>query len=323
MSGASDEDAWIGIDVGGTNIKSVLFAPPARVEDRGDHDRGDRVVDARTVPTRGTGPEQILSRIAGVAAGYRLSGASIAGVGVSLPGAVNRRTGVTGTMPNLPGSWSGVRARDVVAERTGLPTAVVNDARAFTVAEARRGAGRHRRIVVGVTLGTGLGNGIAVDGELLENTMGMTGGDLGHQVTSENGLPCACGGRGCVETRASTSTLCRDAGLPTVEAVFEAARRGESAASTAVEAYVADVAIALANVHTLVCPDLFVIGGGIAAAGAQLLVPLTAAVRALVRFDDPAHVRLAQAKLGHTAGALGAALLASTTLERAAPPEDR
>ncbi len=313
MNSSARPEAWIGIDVGGTNLKSALYQPGAAdIADRPSDGRS-LLVDSRETPTRDAGTRQVLTQIAGVVEEYRDGNRPIAGLGVSFPGSVNRLSGMTGTVPNLRGSWSGVQVRDILEALTGLPTSVVNDARAFTIAEARCGAGRHSRIVVGVTLGTGLGNGITVDGDILENAAGMSGGDLGHQVILAGGAPCPCGSQGCVETLASTSTLCREAGLPTVRAVFEAAGRGEPSAAAAVDNYIAHVALALANVHTLLCPDLYVIGGGIAAAGDQLLGPLTNAVRSQVRFDDPSNVHLAIAELGHTAGAFGAALLASTS----------
>jgi len=302
--GAVPGPRWMGIDVGGTNTKAVLLAL---------QDGRPEVVRSEESATRGDNPLEVLAQVAQIVAGLRAAHPHVNGVGVSLPGSVNRLAGTTGVVPNLPGSWSGTRARDVLRELIGLPVEVINDARAFTLAEARHGAGRGHRVIVGVTLGTGLGNGLVVDGDLLENGSGMSGGDIGHQVIQVDGDPCSCGGRGCVETRASTGTLLRGAGVPTVREAFAAASAGNPTAVAAVEAYIAHLATALANLHTLVCPDVYVIGGGIAAAGEQLLVPLQQAVRSRVRFDDPQRVRLVAAELGPFAGAIGVATLVAST----------
>jgi len=295
---------WIGIDVGGTNTKAVLLAL---------QDGRPEVLRSEESATRGDDPLEVLAQVAQITAGLRAAYSHLGGVGVSIPGSVNRLAGTTGVVPNLSGSWSGTRVRDVLTELIGLPVEIVNDARAFTLAEARHGAGRGHRVVVGVTLGTGLGNGLVVDGDLLENGSGMSGGDIGHQVIQADGDPCPCGGRGCVETLASTGTLLRDAGTPTVREAFAAAAAGNPTAVAAVEAYVDHVATALANLHTLVCPDVYVIGGGIAAAGEQLFEPLQQAVRSRVRFDDPGRVRLVAAELGPFAGAIGVATLVAST----------
>lgn len=295
---------WVGVDVGGTNIKAVVLAM-----------RDGRLVnvDSRETPTEGTTPRDVLATVARIADTLHVAHPAVRGLGVSLPGAVNRLSGVTGVVPNLPGPWHGLCARDVLTDMTALPTVVLNDARAFTLAEALHGAGRGHRIVVGVTLGTGLGSGITVDGALLENETGMSGGDLGHQVVDRAGQPCPCGSQGCVETFASTLTLTHDAGRATVKATFDAAHQGDPRATGAIRAYIGNVALALANVHTLICPDLYVIGGGIASAGDRLLDPLRDALRAQVRFDEPSNVRLASAELGPFAGAVGAATMVAST----------
>jgi glucokinase len=306
---AAPAGAFLGIDVGGTNIKSVLLA---------DAGGGLQVIRRTEAPTSRSTPDEVLDQVAAIARDHLTDGPVPLRLGFCLPGAIDRRAGTAGVMPNLPGSWRGLSVRDMVADRAGLPTSVVNDARAFTVAESRLGAGRGLETVVGVTLGTGLGGGVVINGSLHEGASGFAG-ELGHQIVQVDGDACGCGNRGCAETYVSSTRLLGATRLPSVRAVFEHAAAGDPVAVAAVERYVSALAVALANVHTLLCPDAFVIGGGIAAAGAPLLDPLLERIRALITFDRPDSVQLRQAQLGSIAGAIGAALVADDGQPRGEP----
>lgn len=296
----------IGVDVGGTNIKSLVLSETAS---------GPVVESASVRMTSGSSAEELLGQVADVVAELAGTVPSVAAVGFSLPGAVDRLQGVSGVMPNLPGDWHERRVADAIASATGLRTVVVNDARAFTIAESRLGAARGLATVVGVTLGTGLGGGVVIDGRLHEGASGFAA-EIGHQVIDINGAPCSCGSRGCAETLVSTRVILDRTGLSTVEEVFAADRAGDDRATAAIDDYVRCLAVALANVHTLLCPDAFVVGGGIAAAGERLLAPLTETMRQLTRFDRPANVHVRAAELGPTAGAVGAGLLALDAADR-------
>ncbi len=293
--------AFLGIDVGGTNIKSVLLAQAGGAV---------TVLDHAECRTTGSAPEEILDQIAAIARDRCASAPVPMRLGFCLPGAIDRDAGVAGVMPNLPGIWHGVSVRDRVQQSAGLPTSVVNDARAFSLAESQLGAGRGLGTVVGVTLGTGLGGGVVIGGKLHEGASGFAG-ELGHQIVQIDGELCGCGNRGCAETFVKTTRLLEATGLGSVKAVFEHAAAGQPSAVAAVESYVSHLAVALANVHTLLCPDAFVIGGGIAAAGPRLLDPLLERIRALITFDRPSSVQVRPAELGPIAGAIGAALVAA------------
>lgn len=291
----------IGVDVGGTNIKSVVLDTSGAAPE---------VVATSECATAGASPEEILRQVAEIARAHLETTAEPIRLGFSLPGAVDRRAGTAGVMPNLPGTWHGLPVRAAVEDMAGVPTSVVNDARAFTLAESCLGAGRGLPIVVGVTLGTGLGGGVVINGTLHEGASGFAG-ELGHLILQVGGQPCGCGNQGCVETFVGTHALLTATGLPSVHAVFTAAAQGDPTAVTAVDSYISHLAVALANVHTLLCPDAFVIGGGIAEAGSQLFSPLLERIRALITFDHPSSVHLRKAELGPIAGAIGAALVAA------------
>lgn len=292
--------SYLGVDVGGTNIKAIVLTQVDGVITTTNR------TECRTI---GQTADKILQQVADIATGLAADAGPVGALGFSLPGAIDRKAGTAGVMPNLPGSWHDLPVRAIVEDLTGLPTSVVNDARAFTLAESRLGAGRGLGIVVGVTLGTGFGGGVAIRGQLHEGASGFAG-EIGHQILAIGGERCGCGNLGCAETFVRTQTLLEATGLPSVHTVFTRATQGDAAAAAAVDSYITHLAVALANVHTVLCPDAFVIGGGIAAAGPQLLVPLLERIRALITFDRPESVELRQAELGPIAGAIGAGLLA-------------
>jgi glucokinase len=290
----------VGIDVGGSAIKSVVLP-----------DSAGRVAERASTPRVGRTPQEVLGQVARIAKGHmaraRAKGWRVCGLGFSLPGAIDRRAGTSGVMPNLPGDWHDLPVRATVGAAVDVPTQVINDARAFTLAEFRLGAGRGRDSMVGVTLGTGLGGGIVVRGELWQGAAGFAG-ELGHQIIAADGETCPCGAAGCAETLVKAEVLARDGGQASAAAVFAAAARGDARAAAAVEAYTGPQAIALANVQTLVGPAAFVIGGGVADAGAALLYPLERRIRDLITFDRAENVHVRRAQLGPVAGAIGAAL---------------
>lgn len=293
---------FLGLDLGGTNIKAVLLdgAGP-----------GARVVASARVPTGASGgPAAVAARLAGLA--RQLAGdrpvAGAAGVGV--PGLFDPGTGTVRLLPNLPGPWAGFPLGPVLAGRLGRPVHLVNDARAFTLAEARLGAGAGARSMVGVTLGTGVGGGIVLGGRLHLGAWGVAG-ELGHQTVDPSGPPCGCGNRGCVEAFTRAGVLSALAGVPDVEAVYAGVRRGDPRCRQAVATVAGYLGVAIANVVTLLGPELVVIGGGIAAAGELVLEPVRAAVRERVRLVPAEQVAVVGARLGVAAGAIGAALAAA------------
>ena len=190
-----------------------------------------------------------------------------------------------------------------------MPVALINDARAFTLAESRMGAAAGCPTVVCLTLGTGVGGGVVVDGRLRFGPSGRAG-ELGHQVIEVDGPRCGCGNRGCLEAFAAGAVLCRAGGRETPEAVFAAAAAGDARAAAAVREAVGRLAVGIANLLTVLWPERVVVGGGVAGAGDQLFGPLRAAVAAAAPLVDPASYAIVPAALGPGAGAIGAALWA-------------
>ena len=231
----------------------------------------------------------------------------MAAAGVGVPGLFDEASGRAVLLPNLPPAWTGHEIGRPLADRLGVPVALINDARSFTLAESRMGAAAGCSTVVCLTLGTGVGGGVVVDGRLRFGPHGRAG-ELGHQVIDPDGPPCGCGNRGCVEAFAAGAALSRLGGRDSPRAVFRAAAAGDERARAAVEAVVGRLAVGIANLVTVLWPERVVVGGGVAAAGEQLLGPLRRAVAAASPLVDPASYEIVAAALGPAAGAIGAAL---------------
>ena len=203
---------FVGVDVGGTNLRAAVL--------RAGESRLLSVLHAPTLAHEGHAA--VLARLAGLvresifAAG--LTPGQVNAVGLGLPGRLNPAAGLVEFLPNLTGHWIGVRAAESLSAALSLPIHMINDARAMTYGEWKHGAGRGVETMACLTLGTGIGGGVVVNGQLLWGVNG-TLGELGHQVVEADGMPCTCGGRGCLEVYASGTAIA-------------AAARGRSAKDT-------------------------------------------------------------------------------------------
>jgi glucokinase len=267
------------------------------------------VAATATIPTGGGDPGEVVERLAAAGAGLTAGRGPLAAAGLGVPGLFDEDSGRVVFLPNLPPAWTGHPVRAQLAGRLGVPVALLNDARAFTLAESRMGAAAGCATVVCLTLGTGVGGGLVVDGRLRMGPHGRAG-ELGHQVIQTDGPACGCGNRGCVEAFAAGAALSRLGGQASPEAVFTAAAAGDERAAEAVAATVGRLAVGIANLVTVLWPERVVVGGGVAAAGERLFGPLRAAVAAAAPLVDPAAYEIVPAALGPAAGSIGAALWA-------------
>ena len=305
--------ARVGIDVGGTKVLGVALDPAGEVERelRRDTPRGDGSVD------------ELIDTIASVA---RELGADRS-LGVGVPGLVTR-AGVLRAAPNLDGV-ADVGVAALLRQATGLDVFVDNDATCAAAAEWRLGAGIGTRTMVLVTLGTGIGGGLVANDQLQRGLNGFAG-EFGHMVVHPDGPRCPCGRRGCWERYASGSglaMLAREAatgrrlshvvelagGDPQSvrgEHVQDAARAGDEEALAVIDDFARWVALGLSNLTNALDPEMFVLGGGLAAGADLYLDPITGWYRDLLYQPSlrpmPA-IRFA--RWGSLAGAVGAALL--------------
>jgi len=231
----------------------------------------------------------------------------VASVGIGVPGLYDPRTGRTRFIPNIPGPWAGHPVAEPVADATGLPVALINDARAFGLAELRLGAGRGASSMVALTLGTGVGGAFAVDGRIHLGHDG-TGGELGHQTIDPDGPWCGCGNRGCVEAYARADQVAAACGTATAEEAVAAARAGDERALAGLDQVGRYLGIGISNAVVVISPDRIVIGGGMAAAGELLFAPIRAELARRVTITSLDDVVLVAAELGTWAGSIGAAV---------------
>jgi glucokinase len=305
----------LGLDLGGTNIKTTVL-------EVADSDvTSARHLDGTTVATYATrGPGGVIDRLVEVAqeaiAATPAAAPPIAAVGLGIPGLFDHGSGVAQLLPNLPGDWDGQPIRGPIAAALGLPVTLINDARAFALAEGTLGAARGCPTVVCLTLGTGIGGGVLIDGEVRLGAFG-TAGELGHQTADPDGARCGCGNRGCVEALAQASVLCAQAGRGSVEEVVAAADAGDERALAAIARAADAIGIAIANAYHVLGPDRVVLGGGIATAGDTILEPIREAVRRRATLVPRRGIDIVPAELGARAGAIGAGIAAAQALVRA------
>jgi glucokinase len=304
----------IGVDLGGTKLLAGAVD-------------ADLAVHHRAI--RRTDPDRIFATIADAVGEVREAVAEdVSAVGVALPCLIEPRRGVAMICNHLP--LTDVAARDILAETLGATVVVDNDATAALVAEARHGAASGARDAVMLTIGTGIGGGLLVDGRLVRGATGAAA-ELGHIVLHEDGPPCPgrCPNRGCLEAFVSGPALALE-GRRRAEAwpqsalgralaagrditgplVTELAHDGDHEARAALAALGSHLGVGIVTLVNVFDPEIVVVGGGLVAAGDLLLEParLVVAERALVPARD--RVRIVPARFGDESGMLGAALLA-------------
>jgi glucokinase len=300
----SPSDTVVALDVGGSWLKGAILNP--HLQELASLERRTRAED---------GPDIVVDVILNTLIDIRddPKAGSPRAVGLAVPGIVDTVAGRAVWSENL--RWRDVPIQALAAERTGLPVALVHDVRASGIAEAQRGAAAGHDNVLVVPIGTGIAAAIVVDGRVIDSH-GMAG-ELGH-VDVGHEEPCACGGTGCLEAIASAAAIARRYSRRTGIDVDGAAdvvvrkRAGDEAARAVWTEAVEALARALTIACSLVAPDIIVLGGGLAKAGADLLEPLTERLEARLTFQRrPA---LVPASLGDRAGCIGAGLMAWSML---------
>ncbi len=313
--------AAIGVDIGGTSVKLGL------VDSRG------KVLSRASFLTRNARGRKKFLRILGdhvaslaeEAARRKLK---VAGVGVGAPGPIDVERGFVYSLTNIRG-WKNTPLKKILEKGLKLPVFVDNDANAMALAEARFGAGRGARHGIFLTLGTGVGGGIVLDGKLFHGPH-YSAAEIGHSVINEDGPRCACGSRGCIETyvgsghfikeikkRLASGTksvlnrrFMKDRLVLTPKLVAEAARRGDVLSKRMWEEAGAHLGTALAGLVNILNPERIVIGGGLAQEWRLFFGPLKAALKKKAFPIAARSVKVLPAILGVDAGLVGAAALA-------------
>jgi glucokinase len=305
----------VGVDLGGTKMLVGTVDEAAEVGYRSTEATLDRTAD-EVLAALENELEKALAAAPGVVA-----------IGLGVPATIDREQGVAIQMVNLP--LTNVPIRERVAERFELPTSLDNDANVAALAEHRFGAARGARNAVLLTIGTGIGGGLILEGEVYRGSTGA-GAELGHVVIEEDGPPCQgnCPNRGCVEALASGTALGRegaeagrlhpDSALGDLvahgqqvdgRAVTTAALAGDEVARQVVATIGRRLGVALSGFANIFEPDVIVIGGGVSAAGELLLGPAREELRRRA-LPPQNETRVATAELGADAGLIGAATMA-------------
>jgi glucokinase len=306
----------VGVDVGGTNIVVGTIAE--------DGSEIVGVVSEPTLPEQG--PDAVVARIVKLtrASMAQATGKKIAGVGIGSPGPLNTKTGVVLLTPNL--GWTNMPLRDRVAQALGLPAALDNDANCAIFGEWWQGAARGAKHVVGLTIGTGIGGGIVLDGKIYHGASDVAG-ELGHMTIEANGRRCKCGNDGCLEAYASGPNIAAravegietgaESSLPqyvrgdlskiTAQVVYEAAHDGDLYALEVVRDTAKLLGAGVANIINIFNPEVVVICGGVTLAGDKLFVPLISEVKRRAFKPAVDVCRILPGALPGTAGVYGAA----------------
>lgn len=307
----------IGVDVGGTNVKIAL------VSDKG------KIIYSNSIPTRAEmGYEHTINSmkdaIRDLLKETKMKPSDIEGIGFGFPGQIDCKKGVVRLAPNIPG-WVDIPIASIIEKEFGIPTRVDNDVRTATLGELNYGAGVGCENLICITVGTGIGSGLVVNGKLVRGANNAAG-EIGHiKLNMQGGPLCGCGDRGCLEAYASgpsivamaeeyirggKSTKYRELANPEITPyiVAVAAKEGDPVARQIFRVMGEYIGMGLTSVVNLLNPEKIIIGGGVADAGDILLEPIkeTIAKRAMTIQRE---VKIVPAQLGNTAGVIGASLL--------------
>jgi len=304
----SGQTVVLALDIGGTKLAAGIVDPSGHVH------------SFLVAPTLGEqGPERVLERLWELGREAReASGvpwADVAAIGVACGGPLDPCRGVLLAPPHLPG-WRDVPVTALAEEAYGRPAVLENDATAAAAGEHRYGAGAGTRNMVYLTISTGVGGGVVVDGRLYRGATG-NGGELGHVTVDRHGRPCrGCGRRGCLEAYVSGTSIAeraREEGLARTDAadVAAAARDGDARARAVWDETVDALACGLTSIVNLFEPELVVLGGGVSRAGEQLLAPVRERVRADAMKPAGEAAEIVQSVLGERVGVVGAAAIAA------------
>jgi len=295
----------IGIDLGGTNLKIALF-------DFQLHFQKSEFMSTADFSCPESLIAGIVKAVLKIIQDNKLNKNDILGVGLGLPGPVDVEKGLVHFFPNIPG-WKNVFLRDILKKRIQLPVFIDNDANLMCLAEHKLGAAKGARNAVCLTLGTGVGGGLIIEGKLFRGSS-YAAGEIGHIPINENGPVCACGGKACLEAYVGNRRIAaiirkvfkKDISL---EEVSSLAEKNNKKALQVWEDAAGKLGLALAGVVNLLNPDRIVIGGGVANAGRVLFAKIEETIISRAMPVQAKKVKIFKAKLGNDAGMLGAALL--------------
>ncbi len=304
----SKNEAYIGVDLGGTAIKYGLCTSNGTILEEGKRPTHSDAQSSLIL-------EDIASAIEDLFTRAQKKSWLVKGIGIGTPGSVDVERGfLQGSTPNFK-AWKDVPIREVLEKRFQLPVFVDNDANAMAYGEYLYGAGKGSSHVIAITLGTGIGGGVILDGQLFRGHR-YVGAEVGHMSICYDGMKCRCGGIGCWELYASATAMVRNynaqASSSPVQGsreIFERYKQGDLVATKVVEKEVQMVAAGVASLLHIFNPQVFIIGGGVSEAGEWFIQKIEHQLRQRTMPEALQNFQLTRASLGNKAGWLGAAAL--------------
>src|SRR3989338_1795064 len=293
------------VDLGGTNLKIAIL-------DLSYNIRKKDILDTRSFKKKESLILAIESGIKNIVKSIPLKQSRILGIGLGLPGPVDSKKGIVHFLPNIPG-WKEVNLRSILQKRLKFPVFLDNDAKLMALAEYRLGYAASFKNVLCITLGTGVGGGIILDGELYRG-VDNAAGEIGHLPINEEGPVCNCGGTACLESYFGNKRIIKEAGKLflkniSLEELSSLAKKGNQKAKAIWQKAGGRLGIALAGVANLLNLDAVVIGGGVANAGSILFDKIKNTLRHRAMGVQGKRVKIFKARLGQDAGLIGAAIL--------------
>ena len=309
----------IGVDIGGTNVKIALV------------DFDGKIIYSNTVPTRAemgyeAGVNNIKQAIKELMSETGESAQTIEAIGFGLPGQIDYKEGIVKNLPNIPG-WVNIPLAKIIEDEFSIPTRLDNDVRCAALGELNFGAGKGCQNLICITVGTGIGSGIVLNGKLVRGASNAAG-EIGHIKMDMTGGPlCGCGDYGCFEAYASGPAIVTMAkeyisggksakykematdGIISPYIVAQAALQGDSVSIQIFKQMGKIIGLGLSSVINLLNPEKIIIGGGVADAGDILLEPIKQTIKERTMPIQASAVEIVPAQLANTAGVIGASLL--------------
>lgn len=310
---------YLGVDLGGTNIVVGLL------------DESGKIIKSITKPTEATRKtelifDDIIKLCKEIISEFNLTKSNLKGIGMGIPGEIDAKNGIINYSNNIP--MNNFNAKQYISKELDFPLAFANDADCAALGELISGAGKGCEDIIILTLGTGVGGGIIINGKIYSGYY-AGGAELGHQTIIYKGAQCSCGNKGCLEAYASATALIRDAKVAamnnpksllntlvenedlnkmTAKVAFDAAEQGDLVAKDLINDYIEYLSIGVANLVNIFKPQMILLSGGISKQGEKLTKPLIEKTKEKI-FGNTLLTKIDIAKLGNDAGLIGAGML--------------
>ncbi len=302
----------IGIDLGGTFVKIGLLNPNMKMLEK-------ESISTKKYSNRLSLLKEMVRQVNELLDKRNIRKNEVLGIGIGVPGPVDVNKGLVHFLPNIPG-WKNFPLKRWMQETAGIKTFIDNDVNVITLGEWKLGAGRGSEDMICITLGTGVGGGLILDGKMYRGSSFLAG-EIGHMPINEHGSKCSCTGRGCLEKYVGNRNIlaiARSKVSPhiTLEGLSKLSKQGNKKAIKVWQDVGEKVGVVLSGVVNLLNPKKIVVGGGVSNAGKVLFDSINKTVKSRAMPNHSRAVKILKAQLGSDAGILGAAILVKENLQK-------